>query len=244
MTSRTQIRICIGLATMLLVPRFSLPQATLPVLDRVVAVVNNRAILSSDLNEEMRLSVLEPRNATAAPSNARNALRRLISRTLIQQQIRQEDIQNAQPTEQQVQARLTELRRSLPICIRMNCATDAGWKVFLATNDLTQAEVEHYLRMRLEILAFIESRFRQGIRISQDDIDQYYRDTLVPQYGKGETVPSLQSVAPRIEEILLQQEVNVLFSSWLDNLRKQGDIEVLDPALETSGLPAGDGANE
>jgi hypothetical protein len=27
--------------------------------------------------------------------------------------------------------------------------------------------------------------------------------------------------------------VNVLFDDWLQNLRKQGDVEVLDPSLET-----------
>ena len=37
-------------------------------------------------------------------------------------------------------------------------------------------------------------------------------------------------MAPRIEEILLEQQVNVMFGTWLDNLRKQGDVEVLDPA--------------
>ncbi|MGA2538606.1 MAG: hypothetical protein ABSF53_21540, partial [Terracidiphilus sp.] len=36
------------------------------------------------------------------------------------------------------------------------------------------------------------------------------------------------------EEILLQQRVNVMFDDWLSNLRKQGDIEVLDPTLEFS----------
>ncbi len=58
----------------------------------------------------------------------------------------------------------------------------------------------------------------------------------------GEAIPTLDQVAPRIEEILLQQQVNVLFDDWLKNLRKQGDVEVLDPALETTqpqtGAPA------
>jgi hypothetical protein len=27
--------------------------------------------------------------------------------------------------------------------------------------------------------------------------------------------------------------VNLLFDEWLTNLRKQGDVEVLDPTLET-----------
>ena len=47
-------------------------------------------------------------------------------------------------------------------------------------------------------------------------------------------------MAPRIEEILLQREVNALFADWLKDLRKQGDVEVLDPSLEsTEGQSAG-----
>jgi hypothetical protein len=61
----------------------------------------------------------------------------------------------------------------------------------------------------------------------------------LPQYKLGETVPPLEQVSPRIEEILLQQHVNVLFDEWLTNLRKQGDIEILDPSLETSQVQSG-----
>jgi hypothetical protein len=31
--------------------------------------------------------------------------------------------------------------------------------------------------------------------------------------------------------------VNVLFDNWLKNLREQGDVEVLDPALESPESP-------
>jgi hypothetical protein len=102
----------------------------------------------------------------------------------------------------------------------------------LAANNLTPERVTAYLRYRLEILRFIEQRFRQGIRISQEQIADYYNKTLLPQYKPGEPIPSLSEVAPRIQEILLEQQVNVLFDSWLTNLRQQGDVEILDPALE------------
>jgi hypothetical protein len=157
----------------------------------------------------------------------------LISRTLIQQQVRQEDITASQPNPEEVQARLKELRTELPACVRMNCATDAGWQSFLSANGLTASQVEAYLGLRLEMIRFIEIRFRQGIRISQQDIEAYYRTKLVPLYAPGVKIPPLSDVAPRIEEILLEQQVNILFDTWLDNLRKQGDVEVLDPALET-----------
>jgi len=97
--------------------------------------------------------------------------------------------------------------------------------------------VVSYLRHRLEILRFIEERFRQGIHIAPEEIDSYYRQTLIPQYKAGQAVPSLADVAPRIQEILLQRQVNALFDDWLKSLRKQGDVEVLDPALESPQIP-------
>ena len=203
------------------------------VLDRVVAVVNNRAILSSDVDEEIRLSVLDPGRGGLGVLTPSQALEQLISRSLIQQQIRQEDEQSVAPTQGELDERLSEIRREVPACVRQNCASDAGWKVFLATHGLTPERVASYLRYRVEILRFIAQRFRQGIRISAQEIETYYRVTLLPQYAPGEATPTLETVSPRIEEILLQQRVNVLFDDWLSNLRKQGEIEVLDPALES-----------
>ena len=210
--------------------------AQMETLDRVVAVVNNQPILWSDIRNEIRFAVLDPDqvNGTLTPQKA---LQELISRALIQQQIGQEDATAAEPSDKDVQARVKEIRKELPACVRMNCATDAGWQAFLRENELTADQIETYLRLRLEILRFIEIRFRQGIQISPEETEAYYRDKLVPQYAKGAKVPALSEVAPRIEEILLEQQVNVMFDSWLDNLRKQGNVEVLDASLE-SGVPA------
>ena len=202
------------------------------VLDRVVAVVNSRAILVSELNDEMRVSILEQDNGGRGRETPQDALQRLIERTLIRQQIREEEERSLVPTEDEVSKRLGELRKRLPVCVHADCASDAGWNEFLAAHGLTQQRVESYLRNRIEILKFIEIRFRQGIHISPEQIEAYYRETLSPQYPPGRPVPALNQVSARIEEILLQRQVNALFSDWLDNLRKQGDIEVLDPSLE------------
>jgi peptidyl-prolyl cis-trans isomerase SurA len=203
------------------------------VLDHVVAVVNNQPILWSDITNEIRFAVLDPEevNGTITPQHA---LQQLISRTLIQQQIRQEDESAASPSDDEVKVRESEVRKELPACVRMDCASDAGWQAFLKKNGLTAEQIEDYLRLRLEVIRFIEIRFRQGIRISPEETQAYYRDKLLPQYPKGTQVPPLSSVSSRIEEILLEQQVNVMFGNWLDNLRKQGDVEVLDPSLDPS----------
>jgi len=225
----------------------ALAQAPAPaapaVLDRVVAVVNRQAILASDVDEEIRLAVLDPGRAGLGVLTPQVALEQLISRSLIQQQIREEDEQAADPAPAEVEARLNEIRREIPACVRQNCVSETGWKAFLAAHELTEQRVENYLRYRLQILRFIELRFRQGIRISQQEIETYYRETLLPQYGPGDAFPTLDTVAPRIQEILLQRQVNVLFDDWLKNLREQGDVEVLDPALEAADAKTTGGAS-
>ncbi|MGA8741978.1 MAG: SurA N-terminal domain-containing protein [Terracidiphilus sp.] len=213
-------------------------------LDRVVAVVNRQAILESDLEDEMQLSVLDPSNNVREKMTEQQALEQLISRALIQQQIEQDYLQATEPKPEEIASRLHEIRTELPACVRADCKSDAGWKAFLAKHDLTPPQIENYLRMRLEVLSFIELRFRQGIRITPEEIGAYYRDTLLPQYPVGETPPPLQQVSSRIQEILLQQRVNVLFDTWLENLRKQGQVEVLDPALETSTANGNPGATK
>jgi hypothetical protein len=207
------------------------------ILDRVVAVVNKHVVLASDLDDEMRLSVLDPNTVPQVEISRQQALDQLISRALIEQQIRQQDMPAIEPPQEEVNARLHEIRTELPLCVRQNCASDEGWKAFLAAHGLTEARVEAYLRYRLEILRFVEERFRQGIQISPQQIETYYRDTLLPQYTSGETVPPLDQVAPRIQEILLQQQVNELFDRWLTDLRRQGDVEILDPDLAPELAP-------
>ena len=206
--------------------------ASSQILDRVEAVVNNKAILTSDINNELRLSVLDPERGRRGPLTAQRALQLLISRALIQQQTAQNFIQFVEPTDEEVQARIKEMREQLPACVQKNCASAAGWAAFLQENDLTEDEVADYIRLRMSVLGFIESRFRQGIQISHDEIEKYYRETLLPEYPKGETPPPLETVAPRIQEILLEQRVNALFVTWLRDLRRQGNVEILNHSLE------------
>ena len=209
------------------------PEAQPVVLDRVVAVVNAQIILASDVENELRLAALEPEGPGGTQPTAQQALDELISRALIQQQIRQEDADASEPTPDQIQQRLTELRKELPACMRFNCVSDTGWKAFLNAHDLTEEQVDRYLHGRLEILTFIENRFRQGIRIEPQEIEDYYKNTLLPQYPQGQQAPKLENVSPRISEILLQQRVNAMFDAWLENLRKQGDIELVNSAAST-----------
>jgi hypothetical protein len=212
----------------------------------VIAVINGDVLLRSDLRTEMNLATLEPLSLPAGRSFERRAARRLIDRTLILQQMESQGMVK-EISDEAVAKDLDALREQLPECRRFGCETAAGWAKFLAAHDLTVPEVQASWRQRMQILAFIDTRFRAGVRISKPDIEDYYNKTLVPEFEKQKTsAPALDAVSGRIEEVLLQQHVSALLQDWLKSLRDQGSVIILDPALGQSNPGSddeeGDGA--
>lgn len=204
------------------------------VLDSVIAVVNGDVLLRSDLETEMDFAALEPLSLPPGKSFQLRAARRLINRTLILQQMQNQGMVK-EVSNEEVQKDLDALREQLPDCHKSDCKTEAGWEMFLAQHNLTPSEVTDRWRERMQILGFIDTRFRAGVRIARPDIEEYYNKTLVPEFRKENlSAPPLDSVSARIEEILLQQHVNVLLQDWLKSLRDQGNVIILDPALGAS----------
>lgn len=209
------------------------PQGKLVVLDRVVAIINGSVLLQSDVDDQMRFAALTPYSVPPGQNTPAKAAKRLISRTLVLQQMKEQQQFLTPITDEQVRKSLDELRKRLPACA--NCSTEQGWKHFLNEHGLTEAEVKQRWRQRLLILSYINLRFRSGIRITPEQVNTYYQKTLVPAFAKiHQTPPALATVSKRIKEILLQQQVNVLLNDWLTSLRDQGSVKILDPAYGQS----------
>jgi hypothetical protein len=199
-------------------------------LDRVAAIVNGELILESDLESEERLAAFQP-FTRATPVTREQLLDRLIDRKLIVQQMALQP--EAPISDADVDAELASLRKNIPACAAYHCETDAGWQKFVADQGFTLAELRVHWRLRMRVLRFVEERFRMGIRISQAEIDDYYKTTLLPAYQKeNATPPAEATIADRIQEILLQQRVDTLLDDWLTALRAQGGVTILTPGEE------------
>ncbi len=207
------------------------------VIDRVVAVVNQDPVLDSDLDEERRFVSFQPITDPTGSFSRQRALERLIDRTLILQQAK---IQAQPPvSDSKLDAELLQLRKDLPACRQYQCQTDAGWKRYVSDHGFTMAELRERWRQRMEVLDFIELRFRGGIQISQAEIDSYYTKSLLPEYRKqGVVAPKVDAISDRIREVLLEQQVSSLLSDWLKSLRAQGSIRIMsaDDTLPEEGV--------
>jgi hypothetical protein len=204
------------------------------VLDRAIAVINGDVLLQSDLQAEEDMAALQPLSLPAGRNLDRRAAQRLINRSLILQQMKNQGI-TEEVSDEDVTKDLDLLRKQIPACVPYQCQTDAGWAKFLSDHHLTASEVQSRWRQRMEILRFIDARFRAGLRISKAEIEEYYNKTFVPEFKKeNPNPPSLDSISSRIEEVLLQQHVSLLLQDWLKSLREQGSVIILDPALGRS----------
>jgi peptidyl-prolyl cis-trans isomerase SurA len=197
--------------------------------DRVVASVDGTPVLWSDVEREVRLeSIIQGLPPSEITIEQRNeALNHLIDTTLERQQVREARagrIDSADVKEQI--AKLTnELREQ-----QHAANNDEAWQKLLQEYGLSQEDVREHLRYQIEVLEFVNLRFRTGTQINPQQVEDYYKNKFVPEMNKlGAKPPALASVRPKIEQVLMEQAVTSQVSEWLKIVRAQADVWRAEP---------------
>jgi len=220
------MKACISMAILLL----ALPLCCGQVADRMVAVVNKRVVLQSELEQEVRvdfmLRSLPLSQATSAEMEA--MLERLIDQSLLQQQSVTTAMLDPKPEE--LAEALRKLRAGIP------GAQDGGqWQAMLAAYGIGERDVELHIAAQLRLLRFIDLRFRPLTRVDRASVTAYYQQQFLPDRIKqGLTEPPLNEVFSQIERILVDQRVNDQLNTWLATLRTQANIQKLAPVSALS----------
>jgi parvulin-like peptidyl-prolyl isomerase len=185
------------------------------VVDRMVAVVNKRVILESELDQATRVEfLLQAKPIDRLTYADRTAvMERLIDRSLLDQQIVNPAMLDPAPEE--LKTKIEEIRQGIP-----GASTDDRWKTVLAGYGLTQQDVEEQLASQFRILRFIDLRFRGLVHVDKEAIASYYQDSFLPEVRKrNASEPKLAEVSNKIEQILAEQRIDELLNNWLKTLR-------------------------
>jgi parvulin-like peptidyl-prolyl isomerase len=204
-------------AMLLLLAGIAQPQ----VVDRMVAVVNKRVILESELDQAARVEFLLQGKPLAGITQTDLAavLERLIERSLLDQQILNPAMLD--PTPQELAAKVKEVRSGI-----LASANDDQWKSLLSAYGLTQQDLEEQLTDQVRILRFIDLRFRGLVHIDKTAVEAYYQEKFLPEVRKRNAAePKLEEVSSKIEQILTEQRIDELLNNWLKTLRAQAHIE-------------------
>jgi len=201
-------------------------------IDRIVATVNGRAVMESELGEELRfeqfLSAAPP--VVVSVAQQRTVLERLVDEILLEQQM--DAAKFDAPSTAELNKKLDELRQQVA-----STAGSDGWRAALQRYSLTEADVSEHIALQLRALHFIDARFRPAIRIDAHAVQNYYREKLLPKMKQaGAHALPLQQVEPRIREILVQQQIDELLESWMKSLRTQAEIRFPVPSSSVGAV--------
>jgi hypothetical protein len=200
------------------------------IVDRMVAVVNKRVILESELDQAARVEFLLQGKPIEKLIQADRVavLERLIDRSLLDQQIVNPAMLD--PTPAELAEKVKEVRSGIP-----SATTDDQWNALLTSYGLMQRDVEEQLTSEFRILRLIDLRFRGLVRVEKYAIAAYYQDHFLPEVRKRNVAePKLSEVSDKIEQILMEQGIDDLLSSWLKTLHAQAHIERMLPAAPLS----------
>lgn len=198
------------------------------VIDRIAVIVGKRAIKTSDIDRELRVSSFLNRQ----PLNEGPDARRKVAERLIDQELVRQDLLNgqySQPTEKDAGDFLQQFRRD-----RFG-GSETHLRVDLERYGLTEEQLQRYFLWQLTVLRYIDQRFRNGVVVTDEEVAAYYRQhrselqTAYPQNN------GLEALAPKIRESMTGERIDQAFEEWLAETRRGVQIEYREQAF--SGGP-------
>ena len=192
------------------------------IIDRLMAVVNRQIITLGDVEQELRLQELDPFSGdlTGASSSQQQkvteelVVQRLIEQTLIREQIQQ--FPGLQIDDEQVESQLAAMEKK------------TGGAEKLAEMKIDIQALRNRLRWQLQVMKFIDYRFRQFVVVDTKEIEAYYQNHFLPELQRRNALPApgLAEVEERIRKILTEEKLNTQVEEWLASLRKDAAIEI------------------
>jgi hypothetical protein len=183
--------------------------------DRVMAVVDEDPILTSDLDRAIVVGQLQP-----SPGETEKAFRRHVLDDLIAQRLRFHEIDRfglEQVPVDQIEKQVTQMRARFK--------DDATFHKELAAVGLDEAALRQMMARQLEVLAFVDERLGPQVFVGLDEIATYYKTVLTPPLQKQHLpVPPLDDVRDQIRNVLRQQRLTDEIDRWTEELRHKANI--------------------
>jgi peptidyl-prolyl cis-trans isomerase SurA len=183
--------------------------------DRVVAIVDEDPILSSDIDRVVGLGL-----AAAKPGESDHDFRRRVLSQLIDQRLRFHEIDRFGLEQVPVALVDQDVKE-----IHDRFSSEDAFRKRLKEVGLTQAGLRQLVTRQLMVLTYVDERLGPKVFVSQEDIEAHYRDVLTPELKRqNQPVPPLGEVREQIRAVLKENRLNEEIDRWTDELRKKADI--------------------
>ncbi len=195
------------------------------ILDRIAVIAGKQAIKSSDIERDIRLTDFLNR----APLNFSAASKREAAERLITQQIIRDEIVSGgyrRPPESDGARVEADIRRD-----RFG-GSEQRLRQALQSYGLTESELRQQLLWQVTVLRFIDERFRGGIVVTDGDVRDYYDEHYAEIHQRNPKNDGFEATEPGIRAALEGERINQAFDEWLDQARKNLQVEFKPRAFE------------
>jgi len=183
------------------------------VLDRLVAVVNGRPILLSDVRAASAFGLIDAADGQGPEA----ALARMIERTLVLEEV--DRYGPSEPAAARVAQRVDAVRARLG---------PAAFAAALARSGLDEAALGGLARDQLRIDDYLAQRFGAAAQPTDEEVQRYYLERAGEFVREGREL-SFREAEPIARERLAAMRRAGLISDWIAGLRRRGDVRVIEP---------------
>ena len=184
------------------------------VVDRIVATVNDEVITLTDVNIIQQFGLFEDLQESPESDLQTQTLNRLINQKLV-----------IQLTSERITVDEEELEALLSDIVQRIDPDSAGRA--LLQFGLDWDDLKSYLREMLMYQKIISERFSRGVIVSIEEIERYYERVYVPSRRKQNLSPQpMIEVLDQIEGELQRIKVEDQVQEWIENLKREADIQI------------------
>ena len=183
--------------------------------DRILAVVDEDPILSSDVDRSITLGLVERREG-----ESERDLRRRVLESLIDQRVRLHEVDRFGIEQVPVEAIEEQVA-----AIRARFSSDEGLAARLADVGVDLEGLRQLVARQLAVWIYFEEFLGPRIFVSLEDIRRHYEEVLAPELrARGEPVPPIEEVREPIRELLKERRLNEAIEERTEELRREADI--------------------
>jgi peptidyl-prolyl cis-trans isomerase SurA len=188
--------------------------------------VGNGVITASDVDREIRVTAFLN---GIKPDLSAPAKRATADRMVEQKLIRRELESSRYPG-----PAASEVAPALEAFKKVHFKDEAEYQKALADDGITEQAVIDELLWQRTLLLFIEIRFRPGVQVSDQDIQDYFDKVVRPaaQAAHPGQPAALEDYRAQIDETLTGQQEDTEMDRWLKQARKHTEILVHDEAFQ------------
>jgi peptidyl-prolyl cis-trans isomerase SurA len=178
--------------------------------DRIVAIIDREVVT---LSEAEQASEIARARTGAAAAPLVSVVERLIESRLVEREV--ERFTGEPVSAELVDGALQE--------VRARFSSETAFLEMLARNGLSEEELRATLRRQIGVAQYLEQRFRPLTFVTEEQIEIYYRDELLPSLQER-PLPELSEVSESIRRILEERAFNARVEEWIDGLKGRARI--------------------